>query len=119
MLQYQDEARNANDSLRRSEETAELLAEKARIAEEESLLLTQKAAEAEVEIQRIKISAIKTEEEKMLMERKAAEAESIATQLVEESERRYHSGDMHPRSIRRFSYSIAGFYLTGLWRRSS
>ncbi|KAG1691206.1 Merlin [Nymphon striatum] len=78
LMQYQDEARNANDSLRRSEETAELLAEKARIAEEESLLLTQKAAEAELEIQRIKISAIKTEEEKMLMERKASEAESIA-----------------------------------------
>ncbi|KAG1691204.1 Merlin [Nymphon striatum] len=76
LMQYQDEARNANDSLRRSEETAELLAEKARIAEEESLLLTQKAAEAELEIQRIKISAIKTEEEKMLMERKASEAET-------------------------------------------
>jgi len=43
----------------RSEETAELLAEKARVAEEEAMLLTQKAAEAESEIKRIKIAAIK------------------------------------------------------------
>jgi len=43
----------------RSEETAELLAEKARVAEEEAMLLTQKAAEAESEIKRIKMAAIK------------------------------------------------------------
>ena len=43
----------------RSEETAELLGEKARVAEEEAMLLTQKAAEAESEIKRIKIAAIK------------------------------------------------------------
>jgi merlin protein len=35
------------------------LAEKARIAEEEALLLTQKAKEAEFEVQRIKMAAIK------------------------------------------------------------
>ena len=52
------------------------------------MLLSQKAAEAEAEIQRIKISAIKTEEEKVLMERKAAEAELLASSMVEESERR-------------------------------
>ena len=43
----------------RSEETAELLAEKAQLAAEETQLLTKKAAEAEAEIQRIKLSAIK------------------------------------------------------------
>ena len=43
----------------RSEESADLLAEKARIAEEEALLLTRKSAEAEAEVQRIKISAMK------------------------------------------------------------
>lgn len=43
----------------RSEETAELLAEKVKILDEEAMLLTQKAAEAEAEAQRIKISAIK------------------------------------------------------------
>lgn len=40
----------------RSEETADLLAEKAQIAEEEAKLLAQKAAEAEQEIQRIKVT---------------------------------------------------------------
>ncbi|GIY91805.1 hypothetical protein CEXT_796901 [Caerostris extrusa] len=88
MLQYQrGSQRVALEALRRSEETAELLAEKARIAEEEAMLLTQKASDAEVEIQRIKISAIKTEEEKKLMERKAHEAELLATRMVQESER--------------------------------
>ena len=43
----------------RSEETAELLAEKARIAEEEASLLSQKAKEAENEKNRIRLSAIK------------------------------------------------------------
>lgn len=88
LLQYQEEARAAQDSLHRSEETAELLAEKVRVAEEEAMLLSQKSAEAEAEIQRIKISAIRTEEEKLLIERKAAEAELLATTMVEESERR-------------------------------
>lgn len=43
----------------RSEETADLLAEKARISEEEAMLLTKKAAEAESEVQRIKMAALK------------------------------------------------------------
>ena len=42
-----------------SEKTAELLAEKARIAEEETSLLSQKASEAESEIQRIRLTARK------------------------------------------------------------
>jgi merlin protein len=36
-----------------------LLAEKARVAEEESMLLTQKASDAEEELQRIRLSAMK------------------------------------------------------------
>ena len=43
----------------RSEETAELLGEKAQIAEEEAMLLAQKAAQAEQEISRIRLQAIK------------------------------------------------------------
>lgn len=46
---------------KRSEETTELLAEKARFAEEEAQLLTQKASDAEREIQSIKITAIKVD----------------------------------------------------------
>ena len=41
----------------RSEETADLLAEKSRTTEEEAMLLRQKAKEAENEVQRIKMAA--------------------------------------------------------------
>lgn len=53
-------------SQRRSEETADLLAEKSRVAEEEAMLLSQKASEAEHEITRIRLTAMKTEEEKVM-----------------------------------------------------
>ncbi|KAL4721541.1 hypothetical protein ACJJTC_014021 [Scirpophaga incertulas] len=88
LLQYQEEIRLANDALRRSEETAELLAEKGRVAEEEASLLAQKAADAERENARLRLSAIKTEEEKVHLERKTREAEFLTARLVEESEKR-------------------------------
>jgi merlin protein len=44
---------------RRSEETADLLAEKSRVAEEEAMLLSQKAAEAEQEITRLRLGVMK------------------------------------------------------------
>lgn len=72
----------------RSEQTADLLAEKAQIAEEEAKLLAQKAAEAETEIQRIKVTAIRGQEERRLMEQKMLEAEMLALKMAEESERR-------------------------------
>ena len=82
LLQYQEEIRLANEALvlwrffldklfssstqnmnlplqRRSEETADLLAEKSRVAEEEALLLGQKASEAEHEITRVRLTALK------------------------------------------------------------
>lgn len=65
-----------------------MLAEKARISEEEALVLAKRTSEAEAEIQRIRISALRTEEEKVVMERKAREAELIAARMVEESEKR-------------------------------
>ncbi|KAF7238469.1 Merlin [Varanus komodoensis] len=77
----------------RSEETADLLAEKAQITEEEAKLLAQKAAEAEQEMQRIKATAIRTEEEKRLMEQKVLEAEMLALKMAEESERRAKEAD--------------------------
>ena len=88
IIQYQEEARMAKDALQRSEESADLLAEKSLIAEQEAQLLQQKAQEAENEVQRIKLSVIKSEEEKMLIENKAREAERIVSQLVDEAERR-------------------------------
>ncbi|KAG2459482.1 TYW1 synthase, partial [Polypterus senegalus] len=89
LFQLQDEARLANEALIRSEETADLLAEKAQIAEEEAKLLAHKAAEAEQERQRLEVTAMKTKEEKRLMEQKMREAELLAVKLVEESERRH------------------------------
>ncbi|KAI1901037.1 hypothetical protein AGOR_G00056020 [Albula goreensis] len=93
LIQLQDEAQMANDALLRSEETADLLAEKAQIAEEEAKLLAQKAAEAEQEMQRIKVTAIRSEEEKRLMEQKMLEAEMLALKMAEESERRAKEAD--------------------------
>uniref|UniRef100_A0A3Q3NPR5 NF2, moesin-ezrin-radixin like (MERLIN) tumor suppressor b n=1 Tax=Labrus bergylta TaxID=56723 RepID=A0A3Q3NPR5_9LABR len=89
----QDEARLANEALLRSEETADLLAEKAQIAEEEAKLLAHKAAEAEQERQRLEVTAMKTKEEKRLMEQKMREAEQLAVKLVEQSERRLKEAD--------------------------
>lgn len=77
----------------RSEQTADLLAEKAQIAEEEAKLLAQKAAEAETEMQRIKVTAIRGQEERRLMEQKMLEAEILALKMAEESERRYGNED--------------------------
>ncbi|MEQ2161802.1 hypothetical protein GOODEAATRI_013287, partial [Goodea atripinnis] len=88
LFQLQDEARLANEALLRSEETADLLAEKAQIAEDEAKLLAHKAAEAEQERQRLEVTAMKTKEEKRLMEQKMREAEQLAVKLVEQSERR-------------------------------
>ncbi|XP_029679340.1 merlin isoform X4 [Formica exsecta] len=95
LLQYQEEIRLANEALvrydciyRRSEETADLLAEKSRVAEEEAMLLSQKASEAEQEITRIRLNNMKTEEEKVHLERKTREAELLTERLVQESERR-------------------------------
>lgn len=83
----------------RSEETADLLAEKAQITEEEAKLLAQKAAEAEQEMQRIKATAIRTEEEKRLMEQKVLEAEVLALKMAEESERRSEGGSYSEESL--------------------
>lgn len=74
---------------RRSEQTADLLAEKAQIAEEEAKLLAQKAAEAETEMQRIKVTAIRSQEERRLMEQKMLESEMLALKMAEESQRRW------------------------------
>uniref|UniRef100_A0A914WWM5 Moesin/ezrin/radixin homolog 1 n=1 Tax=Plectus sambesii TaxID=2011161 RepID=A0A914WWM5_9BILA len=83
-----DQMRNIQNAMKRTEETAELLAEKARVSEEEALVLSKRASEAEAECQRIKIAQIKAEESKMTLERKAREAELIAARLIQESERR-------------------------------
>lgn len=99
LIQYQEEVRIAKEALQRSEEAADLLAEKSMIAEQEAMLLQQKATEAENELQRIKLSVIKTEEEKLLMENKAREAEHMVSRLVEESELRRREANELKREV--------------------
>ena len=81
------------DALQRSEESAELLAEKSMVAEQEAMLLQQKASEAETEVQRIKLSVIKTEEERLHMEKRVGETELIVHRMVEEAERRQQEAE--------------------------
>lgn len=83
MMQLQEEMRGANTALKRSEEAAELLEQKNRLAEEEALLLSRKALDVEQEISRLKNYALKTEEEKVNLERKSREAESLTVRLGE------------------------------------
>ncbi|KAL7638306.1 UNVERIFIED_CONTAM: hypothetical protein RMT77_010870 [Armadillidium vulgare] len=88
LLQYQEEMRIANEALRRSEETAELLLEKSHVAEKETMLLTQKASEAEQECHRIRMLSARTQDEKLLLEQKSREAEQLVQRMVEEGEKR-------------------------------
>merc|ERR1712051_812506 len=52
------------------------------------MLLQQKASEAENEVQRIKLTVIKSEEEKIQIENKAIVAEQLVDKLVDEANRR-------------------------------
>lgn len=45
--------------MKKTEENAHLMAEKARVSEEEALVLSKRASEAEAECQRMKLSQIK------------------------------------------------------------
>ena len=90
LIQYQEEMRVAKEALVRSEQSADLLAEKSMFAEQEAILLQQKAAEADNELQRIKLNVIKTEEEKLMMEQKARD---MVSRLAEESEMRRQEAD--------------------------
>ena len=63
------------------------------VAEQEAMLLQQKASEAETEVQRIKLSVIKTEEERLHMEKRVGETELIVHRMVEEAERRQQEAE--------------------------
>ncbi|EDS31039.1 merlin/moesin/ezrin/radixin [Culex quinquefasciatus] len=93
LMQLQEDMAAANEMLRRSEEAAELLAEKNRVAEEEALLLSHKALEVEQEISRMRLTARKTEEEKNYLERKTQEAELLTARMIEESRKRAMEAD--------------------------
>ncbi|VBB31861.1 unnamed protein product [Acanthocheilonema viteae] len=87
-----DQLRNMKEAMKKTEENAHLMAEKARVSEEEALVLSKRASEAEAECQRMKLSQIKkfvfwAEETKMSLERKARDAELWAHRLMHETER--------------------------------
>ncbi|XP_043854245.1 merlin-like [Dromiciops gliroides] len=84
LFQLEAEARQVNEALLHSKETAELLAEKAQIAEREAKLLAQNATEAEQERQWLEIMALKTKKEKRLMEQKVRDTERMTAKLVKE-----------------------------------
>ncbi|VDK42399.1 unnamed protein product [Anisakis simplex] len=99
---YKNEFNAANEELcalreamKKTDERAQLLAEKARVSEEEALVLSKRASEAEAECQRMKISQIKSEETKMTLERKARDAELVAHRLLQETERRNREAFMY------------------------
>eukprot|EP00048_Salpingoeca_helianthica_P002831 m.61195 g.61195 ORF g.61195 m.61195 type:complete len:583 (+) comp12331_c0_seq2:54-1802(+) len=87
------QAAQAQRSLLRSDETAQLLAEKIEIAEVETGLLLRKAHEAEAAYARVRQEQARTEDEKRTLERKVQEAEQLARQMAEETQRR--QAEMH------------------------
>uniref|UniRef100_A0A2P2I5D8 Moesin/ezrin/radixin homolog 1 n=1 Tax=Hirondellea gigas TaxID=1518452 RepID=A0A2P2I5D8_9CRUS len=88
MHYYKEEMRVANEALRKSKESSELLLEKSQIADEESRLLTKKAMEAEKELQRMNLLSTKTQEEKFMLEHKVKETEHMVSKLLDEGEKR-------------------------------
>ncbi|XP_063313375.1 merlin-like isoform X1 [Pelobates fuscus] len=88
LFQLEDEARQANEALLRSNETAELMAEKAQIAEEEAKLLARNAVEARQEMQHLERAVMKSKEEMRQMEQKMRDADRVTVKLINETERR-------------------------------
>uniref|UniRef100_A0A1I7Y0A5 Moesin/ezrin/radixin homolog 1 n=1 Tax=Steinernema glaseri TaxID=37863 RepID=A0A1I7Y0A5_9BILA len=87
------------DAKRRTEENADLIAEKARVSEAEALVLSKRASEAEAEVQRYKVSQIKAEENKMILERKVREAELLSYRLMQDAERRNRETQLYRSQI--------------------
>lgn len=78
---------------RRSEETAEIYAEKSRLKEEEALLTEHKAHTFKQEMDRLRESQLKTEKEKVELERKIRDAECSVIYLTEEKEQKTMEAD--------------------------
>lgn len=78
---------------RRSEETAEIYAEKSRLKEEEAILTEHKAHTFKQEMDRLRESHIKTEKEKADLELKIRDAEFNVVHLTEEKEKRAAESD--------------------------
>nr|XP_039267928.1 merlin-like [Styela clava] len=93
LKEMQDESKAALDALSRSEETAELLAEKAKVAEEEAMLLKRKANHSEQEMQRVKTEFAKTQEANIQLQQKLQNYDLMTHQLREESRSKSSEAD--------------------------
>lgn len=93
LLQLQEEMRTASEALRRTEETAEMYAEKSRVKEEEVMLTQHKAHTFQREMERLRENAEKTEKEKKELEIKMRHAEFYVSTLTEEKEIRAAEAD--------------------------
>ncbi|XP_055322012.1 moesin/ezrin/radixin homolog 2 [Sitodiplosis mosellana] len=91
--QLKNEVRNASEALRRSEETAEIYAEKSRLKEEEALLTEHKAHTFKQEMDRLRESHMKTEKEKAELEQKIRDSEFCVIHLTEEKDKRIAEAD--------------------------
>eukprot|EP00794_Sanderia_malayensis_P014071 gene14071-15538_t len=91
--EYQTELESYRESLLRTEETTNLLAEKARIAEEESALLLRKAAELENEIFKLNMSMSEKEAQKTMLEGRIRERETAIRSILDQSEKSMKSSE--------------------------
>ncbi|XP_072272098.1 merlin-like [Pyxicephalus adspersus] len=94
LFELEEEARQTNEALIRSNETAELLAEKVQIAEDEAKLLAQEAVEARQELQRLEMTVRKSKDDMRMMEKKMRESDLITMKLLKESDRRAKEAEL-------------------------
>lgn len=93
LIQLQEEMLSASESLRQTEEAAQMYAEKSRIKEEEIMLTQQLAQTYQQEVERMRENAKETEKEKEELERKMRYAEVYVMSLSEEKEKCTYEAD--------------------------
>uniref|UniRef100_A0A7G3AT14 Moesin/ezrin/radixin homolog 1 n=2 Tax=Lutzomyia longipalpis TaxID=7200 RepID=A0A7G3AT14_LUTLO len=93
LMQLQDEMQNASEALRRSEEAAEIYAEKSRVNQEQMILTEHKAHTFKQEMNRLRETALKTEKEKGDLEKRIRDTEFYVAKLTEEKEKRSAEAD--------------------------
>lgn len=93
LIQLQEEMLSASESLKKTEETANMYAEKSRVKEEEVILTQQLAHRFQQEMERLREAAKETEKEKEELEKKMRYAEVYVMSLSEEKEKRAIEAD--------------------------
>uniref|UniRef100_A0A0M3ILH4 Moesin/ezrin/radixin homolog 1 n=1 Tax=Ascaris lumbricoides TaxID=6252 RepID=A0A0M3ILH4_ASCLU len=105
-----EELCNLKEAMKKTEETAQLLAEKARVSEEEALVLSKRASEAEAECQRMKISQIKATHHHVISSSSSGDGGYMAQQNEEST----MSNPLHPHvKVQRSPMFRSEAYLNG------